>query len=98
MTETATDRVYRRHPDVSFTRFQDEMLVVVPRLAWQLVLNGTGARVFELLDGRLSVSEIATELAREFGGPSHEEMVADLDEVLRDLESKGAVERTACSS
>jgi hypothetical protein len=98
MTELAAERVYRRHPDVSFMRFHDDMLVVVPRLAWQLVLNGTGARVFELLDGRLSVSEIATELAREFDGPSHEAMVADVDDVLRDLESKGAVEQTARGS
>ncbi len=93
MSGTTTDRIYRRHPDVSYTRFGDEMLVVVPRLAWQLVLNGTGARVFELLDGIRSVHEIAAAIAEEYKGAAVEQIAADVNEVLTDLETKGAVER-----
>lgn len=94
MNPTTTDRVYRRQADVSYTRFGDEMLVVVPRLAWQLVLNGTGARVFELLDGARPVGEIAALIAEEYGGVSAEQVAADISDVLTDLEEKGAVERT----
>jgi hypothetical protein len=97
VTEIPTGKVeqsvYRRNPEVSFTRFGDEMLVVVPKLSWQLVLNGTGARVFELLDGRASIAAIAGTIAGEFAdGPTAAEVVDDVRGVLTDLEEKGAVQ------
>ncbi len=92
METTYSEKVYRRHPSVSFTRFGDEMLVVVPKLSWQLVLNGTGARIFELLDGTRTVGQIAGELGAEFAGAPVDEVARDVQEVLADLTEKGAVE------
>ncbi len=85
-------RVYRRHPDVSFSRFGDEGLLVVPHGAWQLVLNGVGLRVLELLDGERSTGQIADVILEEFDAPSREAVLADLGELLGDLSERGALE------
>ncbi len=96
MSESQFDRVtvYRAHPDISFTRFGDEGLLVVPRQAWQIVLNGVGARAFELLDGRRSLGQIAELLADEYD-VAPEQALADVRELLADLAAKGAIEKQA---
>jgi len=87
------DKVYRRNPNASFTRFGDEGLIVVPdRTPVQLVVNESGYRVFELLDGTTGVGELARRVGSEYEGASYEQVVADLVEILDDLEAKGAVE------
>ncbi len=94
MTDTSPEHlVYRRLPDVSFSLFGEEGLLVVPRGAWQVVLNGTGARAFDLVDGRRTVGEIAEALAGEYPGVSREEIARDVAELLADLAERGAVER-----
>ncbi len=95
MDRAQSEEVFKRHPSVSFTRFGDEMLVVVPKLSWQLVLNGTGARVFELLDGTRSVADIAGQIASEYEGATAEGVVGDVRDVLADLAEKGAVQPAA---
>jgi hypothetical protein len=85
-------RIYRRARDVSFTRFGDEALVVVPRGAWQLVLSDTGARVLELLDGKEDAGTIASTIASEYEGAAPETVLGDVVEVLEELREKGAVE------
>lgn len=85
-------RVYRRSPDMSFTRFGEEALVVVPRGAWQLVLSDTGARVLELLDGTRTVQAIAETIAAEYEGATGEQVLEDVVAVLEDLRERGAVE------
>lgn len=86
-------RVYARDPDVAFTRLGDEGLVVVPRGAWNLVVNETAIRVLELLDGRRTLGEIADVVAEEYEGASRETILTDLREVLDDLAERGAVVR-----
>jgi hypothetical protein len=85
-------RIYRRARDVSFTRFGEEALVVVPRGSWQLVLSDTGARVLELLDGKEDAGAIARVIADEYEGAAVETVLSDVVEVLEDLREKGAVE------
>lgn len=94
MSESQFDRVtvYRAHPDISFTRFGDEGLLVVPREAWQIVLNGVGARAFELLDGRRSLGQIADLVAEEYDVPVGQAL-ADIAELLEDLQGKGAIQK-----
>jgi hypothetical protein len=94
VSEALDTRIYRRHPSVSFTRFDEEMLVVVPLTAYQLVLNGTGARVFELLDGQRSIGDLAGAMAAEYEGASAADIAADIRAILLDLEDKGAVQQT----
>ncbi|GAB4224417.1 MAG: hypothetical protein Kow0062_26160 [Acidobacteriota bacterium] len=89
---TAEGLVYRRNPEITLTRFGDEGLLVVPRAALQAVLNGTATRVLELVDGRRTVGEIADRLAEEYDGPSREDLVRDVGEILVDLHGRGAVE------
>jgi hypothetical protein len=94
-TGASTDparRIYRKVEDVSFTRFGDEALLVVPRGSWQLVLSDTGARVLELLDGKEDAGRIARTIADEYEGASPETVLEDVVEVLEDLREKGAVE------
>ncbi len=94
MTDTSRDSlVYRRLPDVSFSLFGDEGLLVVPRGAWQLVLNGPGARAFDLVDGRRSIGEIADLLAGEYADVGRDEIARDVAELLAELAERGAVER-----
>jgi len=84
--------VYRRHPEITLTRFGEEGLLVVPRAALQAVLNGTATRVLELVDGARTVGEIADALAAEYDGPSRDELLRDVAEILVDLRGRGAVE------
>ena len=94
MTDTLPENhVYRRLPDVSFSLFGEEGLLVVPRGAWQLVLNGPGARAFDLVDGRRTIGEIADRLAAEYPDTSRDEIVRDVAELLADLAGRGAVDR-----
>ncbi len=94
MTDTSPESlVYRRLPDVSFSLFGDEGLLVVPRGAWQLVLNGPGAKAFDLVDGKRTVGEIADRLAGEYPDASRDEIARDVAELLADLADRGAVER-----
>ncbi|RMG45218.1 MAG: PqqD family protein [Acidobacteria bacterium] len=87
------DRVYEAHPEASFTRLGDDGLVVVPRGAWNLVVNETAIRVLELLDGRRTVGEIADIVAEEYEGADRDTILQDLVEVLEDLARRGAVRR-----
>ena len=94
-TGASTDpahRIYRKVRDVSFTRFGDEALLVVPKGSWQLVLSDTGARVLELLDGKEDTGHIARTIAEEYEGATPEAVLDDVVEVLEDLREKGAVE------
>jgi hypothetical protein len=86
-------KVYRRNADASYTQFGDEGLIVVPRQSMNVVVNATGLRVFELLDGQRPVKELAGQVAEEFDeGPTREEIEADVSLLLEELASKGAVE------
>lgn len=93
MVETASERVYRRHRDISFQDYGGEGLLVIPRQALQVVLNGTIFRVLQLVDGKRSVAEIAAVLTTEYEQvPSPEELVADVGSALIELSELGAIE------
>ena len=57
-------------------------------------LNATGARVWELIDGRRSVEEIAREVALEFSAPE-EPVLRDVLAFLELLRTKGLIEERA---
>ena len=87
------ETIYHRHRDASFTRFGGEGLLVVPKSAMQIVLNDTGARVFELLgEGDSSAKSLAERLAREYESPDAGQVRREVLEVLEELRSQGAVE------
>ncbi|MCU0253794.1 MAG: PqqD family protein [Acidobacteria bacterium] len=93
MVETAAERVYRRHRDISFQDYGGEGLLVVPRQALQIVLNGTSLRVLQLVDGKRSAADIAAVLATEYEQtPAPGELVADVASALGELSELGAIE------
>lgn len=85
--------IFRKNADISLTRFGEEGLLVVPRQALQAVLNGTAARVLELVDGETDVAAIAAALAEEYDAGDIDSLQADVLEILADLEERGAITR-----
>jgi hypothetical protein len=61
--------VLERHPDVAWQRVQGEVVLLHCRSRRLLGLNPTAARTWDLLDGRRTLDEIASTIAREFGAP-----------------------------
>ncbi len=93
MIEASTERIYRRHRDISFQDYGGEGLLVIPRQALQVVLNGTSLRVLQLVDGKRSAAEIASILSAEYEQvPVLEELVGDVRGALTELTELGAVE------
>jgi len=93
MVETGTERIYRRNRDISFQAYGEEGLLVIPRQALQVVLNGTSLRVLQLVDGKRSSAEIAGVLSSEYEQvPPLSGLVADVNSVLIELFDLGAIE------
>jgi hypothetical protein len=81
----------RRHPDAVYKLVDGEALIVVPgSTAEHLVLNETGARVWELLDGENDLDSIRSTLTAEFE-VDDTEAGRDLLEILEDLHKHGAL-------
>jgi hypothetical protein len=79
----------RRHPEAAFRTMGDEGgLVVLPTRREVKVLNPVGMRIFDLLDGELSESEIAQQVADEFQ-VGLEEAGGDVRLFLDDLRRAG---------
>ncbi len=77
MSDITLSTVLRRRSDVRYRRIEDEAVVLRQSAAEVLVLNGVGATVLDLADGRRPVSEWIDALVREYG--------ADRETVARDV-------------
>jgi hypothetical protein len=71
---------------------EGELVVVIPRRGRYLVLNGTGAEVFRLMDGQRALDEIAAALSERYGVPL-ERVRADVLSLAERLLGRGAVRR-----
>lgn len=69
----------------------NEAVVVIPEENIVNVLNKTGTRIWDLVDGERNLDEIATIIASEFG-ITYEEAYQDLMEFIKDLVDKGMME------
>ena len=84
------DKRYQKNPDMVSRLIGDEFILVpirrnVADLESVLTLGGTGVRIWELIDGRLTVGELLDRVVEEFAvGPEQAE--ADLAEYLQSLE------------
>ena len=92
---TALDSVYRRDPSIVSRDIAGETIRApirqhVADLESIYTLNETAARVWALVDGQHSLSEIRDTLVAEFE-VDPEEAERDLDELVGQLESIGAV-------
>lgn len=80
--------VPRRHPDAAFRVVEGNGVVVLPGAGEVQLLNPSGARVWELIDGSRSVGEISRALAEEFD-ISQETARADTEAFIRNLARQG---------
>lgn len=91
--------VYRPTSDLVVRRVGDESVIVPVRthvadLDAVITLNPVAARVWDLLDGARSVDSIVTTICDEYEVTA-ETAQADVDELLRSLETAHLVERVA---
>ena len=84
------EKRYQKNPDMVSRLIGDEFILVpirrnVADLESVFTLGGTGVRIWELIDGRLTVGELLDRVVDEFAiGPEQAE--ADLAEYLQGLE------------
>ena len=89
------ERIYKKSDSVVFRKIGNEFILVPIRqdvgdLESIYTLNETGARIWELLDGKTKVSEIKERLVEEFE-VLPEEAEKDLLEHLRQLDAIEAI-------
>jgi coenzyme PQQ synthesis protein D (PqqD) len=59
-------RPLRRNPTAGFRIFEGEATIVLPDGSYIKVLNQTGSRIWDLMDGSRGVKEIAAVISEEF--------------------------------
>jgi hypothetical protein len=87
--------VFSRNEDIVFRKIEEEYILVPIRsnvgdLESLFILNGTGARVWELLDGKRTLEEIKSAVLDEYD-ISSEEAEADIKEYITALGEIGTV-------
>lgn len=77
-------------PGVVSHESEGGLVVVLPEKGKYIVLNGTGADVFQLMDGRLSLEDIASILGERYDVPL-ERTQTDVLALAQKLLDRGAV-------
>jgi hypothetical protein len=77
-------------PGVVSYESEDELVVVLPEKGRYIVLNGTGANAFQLMDGQLSLEDIASILGERYD-VSLERTQTDVLALAQKLLDRGAV-------
>jgi len=80
----------RRAERILTHRGQEELVLLDPESGMYFTLDEVGARVWELADGKATVTQIADTLAGEFDAPL-ETITDDLLELLGELEESDLV-------
>jgi hypothetical protein len=89
------DKVYSKSDSIVFRKIADEFILVPIRqnvgdLESIYTLNETGARIWELIDGKIKVEEIKEKIVEEFE-VTPEEVEKDIVEHLMQLEEIKAI-------
>lgn len=84
------DDVLASAPGVVSRKSDDELVVVLPEQGKFIVLNGTGAEVFQMIDGQRTLEEIAATLGGRYAVPL-EQVQADVLALAGKLLDRGAV-------
>jgi hypothetical protein len=89
---------YQKDPSIVYRVIAGEAILVPIRrrtadLESIYTLNETGARIWDLLDGRRTLGEIKAQLVEEYEGAVPEKVEADLREFIENLVAFGGVER-----
>ena len=84
--------VLERNPGAAYRIYDGEGVIVQAETMEVHVVNPTGARIWELLDGRRTVAEVVEAICTEFE-TSREEAERDVLEFLAGFEVQGLVRR-----
>ncbi len=79
------------HPQVASRTVEEQAVVVLSDAGEVTVLNPVGTRVWELIDGRRSVADIADEILAEYGA-APDVVRRDVQEFVQGLAELRAVE------
>ena len=85
--------IVRRTGRVSFTRLHDEMLAMDEAAGYCYALNGSGTRIWELLDKPVKVEAICASLQEEFD-VDEEHCLRDVLVLLTELQKSGFIEES----
>jgi coenzyme PQQ biosynthesis protein PqqD len=89
-------RVFNTSRRIAYRRIGDQMVLVSPEENVMLTLNPTGTAVWEGLDGRQSVAEIAAALEQKFEVTA-EQAFGDVVTFLELLLERGLIEKATVS-
>jgi len=88
MTPAGSAEAPRKNPHAAARVYDGEAFIVVPQSSQYKILNGTGSRIWALIDGQRSSSDIARVIAEEYE-VSLEDAMADVGGFLQDLKEHG---------
>ena len=94
MTETPRGVLYsgemrpKRHSDAASRIYDGEAFIVLPRQSVYKILNSTGTRIWDLIDGNRTIDEMVRIVAEEYE-VSEEQARYDIGEFIRDLTANG---------
>jgi len=80
--------VPRKHPDAAARVYDEEAFIVLPHKGQYKILNKVGTRIWELMDGARSTSDIARTISNEYE-TTYDEALSDVEEFLGDLRTHG---------
>jgi len=87
----------QRNPEIRFKQLGGQVTIFVPGRSSAHILNETGSRVFILIDGRHSISDLAEALVDEFE-VDYPTALKDTIDLLADLQEKGVLTRSMSGS
>lgn len=87
MTGTSPS-VPRKHPDAASRVYGQDALIVLPGSSSFKILNPTGSRIWDLIDGKKTLEEIARVIEREYD-VSYDKALEDVRDFTSELGAHG---------
>ena len=88
MTEAGSGGAPQKNPHAAARVYEGEAFIVIPQTSQYKILNATGSRIWELIDGNRSSDVIAGIIADEYD-VSPEQAMNDVLSFLEDLKMNG---------
>ena len=85
-----TDKIPVKSPQTASRLIDNEAVIVVPQESEVKVLNESGSRIWELIDGKRDIRQIAEQISGEFEVPP-EQALKDITGFVRELLKKQLV-------
>lgn len=83
--------IYKQKESISTRKLGSDLMLYDKEADKVHILNETGALVWELLDGKLNIADIEKIFIQKFPGTKHEDISADINEIIKKLLSEKLV-------